>query len=144
VRLRTTEAPTYDDANERCRAITGKGLSKQAFAIFPTILEVGALVGGKTCIVEVHPEVCFATLAGAPLSKKKSWGGMKRRIELLDRAGLVLPHDLSGASDAPPDDVLDASVAAWSGARFLRGEAVRVGSDDGQRRGDGEPIAIWA
>ena len=138
------EAPTYDDANERCRAINGKGLSKQAFAIFPTILEVDALIGGKTRIVEVHPEVSFVTLAGAPLSKKKSWGGMKRRIELLDRVGFVIPHDLGGASEAPPDDVLDATVAAWSGARFLKGEAVRVGSDDGQRREDGEPIAIWA
>jgi predicted RNase H-like nuclease len=138
------EATTYAEANRVCREVTGQGLSRQAYALAPKILEVDALVGRVPGLVEVHPEVSFRVLAGETLPKKKTWGGVQRRRALLVGAGIELPDDLGPANEVPVDDVLDATVAAWSGLRIARGEAVRVGDDDHQRRSDGEPIAIWA
>jgi predicted RNase H-like nuclease len=38
------ETPHYDDANEHCRALTGKGLSRQAYNLRAKILEVDEVV----------------------------------------------------------------------------------------------------
>ena len=65
---------------------------------------------------EVHPEISFAVLLGAPASApKKSWAGMCERREALESAGLTLDHTHGDAVLlAPVDDMLDAAVAAWS------------------------------
>lgn len=67
-------------------------------------------------LFEVHPEVSFRELAGGPLETKKSFTGQTHRVELLASAGI----HLDGRID---DDLLDAAIAAWSAARYARGEA---------------------
>lgn len=108
--------------------------------------EVERWIGQAHCpVYEVHPEVSFAILLGAPASApKKSWAGMSQRRLALERAGLSL--DETGgeaAARAAVDDMLDAAVAAWSARRILRGQAVTL-PDPPPARPHGRPIAIWA
>jgi len=80
---------------------------------------------GGTRLYEVHPEVSFWALAGAPLrAGKHTWTGQAERRALLEAAGLVIPTELGRAGMvAATDDVLDAAVAAWSAQRIANGHA---------------------
>jgi predicted RNase H-like nuclease len=92
-------------------------------------------------VIEVHPEVSFAALAGRPLqNSKRSWNGQMERRRLLASAGIELPDELT-AGDAAADDVLDAAIAAWSAARKDRGEAATVPAEPPVQ--DGRRVAIW-
>jgi len=120
--LAALRATHYPDANAASRAAIGKGLSKQAWSLFPRIREVrAAIVSGLPAPVqESHPEVCFAVMTGGPLPRKASWDGVLRRIQALQAAGLdPLPHRGLPPSVAP-DDVLDAIAVAWSARRAAR------------------------
>ena len=87
-------------------------------------------------VFEVHPEVSFAELAKSPIVfSKQTWTGFMLRRRLLARAGIDLPDELG---DAPLIDVLDAAAAAWSAARYARGEARPLPEATGQGIG-----AIW-
>jgi predicted RNase H-like nuclease len=96
-------------------------------------------------VYEVHPEVSFAILLGAPASApKKSWAGMCERRRALECAGLALDHIHGDAGlRAAVDDMLDATVAAWSARRITRGQALRI-PDTAPTGPSGRPIAIWA
>ncbi len=128
--------------------------SKQAFWIFPRIQEVDlalrtdAELTGR--VFEIHPEVSFRMMRGAPLDEpKKKDGrchadGMNLRKDLLRAQGFTA--DL--VDQAPPrgaglDDLLDACAVLWSAARVLNGEALVLpdlpGVDD-----MGLKVAIWA
>ncbi len=49
------------------RELTGHGISLQAFALKPKLFQVEQWVRETPArVVEIHPEVCFARLAGAP------------------------------------------------------------------------------
>jgi predicted RNase H-like nuclease len=124
---------------------TGAGVSAQAFALRRKLLEVDAWVrhAGVT-VVEVHPEVSFAGLAGRPLlESKRTWAGVVRRRRLLAEAGIVLDDDLGPAgSAAAVDDILDAAIAAWTARRVARNEAEPM-PDPPQVFSDGIPSAIW-
>jgi predicted RNase H-like nuclease len=136
------EALSYEAANTLSREQSGKGLSKQSYALAKRILEADALVQTDPRVFEVHPEVSFRELAGKVLPSKKTWEGQMRRRRLLEQAGIVLPDDLGPASVVPPDDVLDAAVAAWSALRIARGEALTLPADppiDSSER----KVAIW-
>jgi len=91
--------------------LTGAGISRQAFALSPKLLEVDAWMSRAPCpVYEVHPELSFALLLGAPAAApKKSWAGMAERRRALDGAGLNL-DDVGGeaATRAGVDDMLDA------------------------------------
>lgn len=126
--------PTWADANERSKALHGKGISRQTFGIMPKIAEVDAVMREDLSlqerIVEVHPEVSFREIAGgrALLSKKKRVPGFAERRDLLLAAlpGLVIPAtrpEVRAFAGAPADDVLDAIAAAWTALRFARVEA---------------------
>jgi predicted RNase H-like nuclease len=117
------EALSYEEANALSRRESGKGLSRQSYALAKKILEADALVQTDPRVLEVHPEVSFRELAGALVPSKKTWEGQMRRRRLLEQAGIELPEELGPASVVPPDDVLDAAVAAWSALRIARGEA---------------------
>ena len=95
-------------------------------------------------MVEVHPAVCFAELAGRPLPYGKStWAGVERRRRLLDGVGLTLAPDLGVAGQcAGVDDVLDAAVAAWTAGRVRDGIA-RSLPDPPEVFSDGLAAAIW-
>jgi predicted RNase H-like nuclease len=131
------EASTYEEANELARELTGKGLTRQSFALRRRILEVDPIADRDERVIEVHPEVSFCELAGAPLSHSKhATEGLAERRELLEYAGIRLPAPLPGVPEA---DVLDATVAAWTARRFARGEARPFPPHHRDRIG-----AIWA
>jgi predicted RNase H-like nuclease len=123
------EAATYAEA----RAL-GLGVSSQAYALRRRILEVDEAARADRRVVEAHPEVSFRALAGKTLPPKKTWAGQAERRTALAAAGIELPEDLGPANVVPPDDLLDAAVAAWSAQRVAEGRAERLG-DDG--------AAIW-
>jgi predicted RNase H-like nuclease len=139
------QAATYEEANRRCRSLTGQGLSRQAFALAQKILDVDqSRAGAGARLYEVHPEVSFRALAGMSLrAGKRTWAGYAERRVLLERAGIVVPVDLGPAGRmAGVDDVLDAAVAAWSAHRIARGEA-RCLPDPPERDAEGRSVAIW-
>lgn len=119
------DAADYAEAAARCVAVSGRGLSKQSWALVAKTREVAALrerVGVP--VYEVHPEVSFRALAGEPLRwAKTTWNGLARRRRLLAEAGIAVPDDLGAAGAAGADDVLDAAVVAWSAARIAAGTA---------------------
>ncbi|MFI6359108.1 DUF429 domain-containing protein [Streptomyces sp. NPDC050743] len=118
----------YAAAANRCRELTGGRLSRQAWGLAPKLLEARACWLADERIHEVHPEVSFSALAGGvPLAyAKKTWRGQNLRRALLAGAGIVLPEELGEADRIAVDDVLDATVAAWSAHRIARGIAERV------------------
>jgi predicted RNase H-like nuclease len=127
-------AATYAEA----RAVL-PSLSAQSFALGKKILEVEACLEER--VIEVHPEVSFAALAGRPLrNSKRSWNGQMERRLLLASAGIELPDELTAGHTAA-DDVLDAAIVAWSAARKERGEAATLPVDPPVQ--DGRPVAIW-
>jgi predicted RNase H-like nuclease len=139
------EATTYAEANQRCRAVTGKGMSRQAWALRPGILEADRLRAALAVpFREVHPEVSFTAMAGAPLqAPKRTWAGHCERRRLLAASGIALPDDLGPAGRfAGTADVLDAAAAAWTARRVADG-AARPLPDPPPRAADGHPIAIW-
>jgi predicted RNase H-like nuclease len=129
------EADTFAEAVLRARQATGKGISKQAFALRKRILEVDAFAALDERIIEVHPEVSFRELAGHPLRHSKHTPeGLDERRALLRAAGLDAPA-LRGVPEA---DLLDALAAAWTADRHLRGESQPLPADHAERIG-----AIW-
>jgi predicted RNase H-like nuclease len=139
------EAPTYAEANQLCRATTGKGLSRQSWALGERILEVDRLRAGLAVpLREVHPEVSFAAMAGGPpRASKRTWNGHAERRALLAAAGIDLPDDLGPAGGfAGAADVLDAAAAAWTARRIATGAARPLPDPPTQAAGD-HPIAIW-
>lgn len=120
------DATDYATANDAARASTGKGVSRQAWALVPKIREVIAwLPTAGVPVIEAHPEGCFAALLGAPAAaSKKTWAGMTQRLGALTAAGFDLTDvDETAARAAITDDLLDAAAAAWTAARFHRGAA---------------------
>ena len=133
-------APDYPAANLRCRELTGGGLSAQAWGLRARLLEADQFRRGCAHpLYEVHPELSFAGLAGAPLQDSKhSAAGRAVRRALLARAGIELPAAVPGAAT---DDLLDAAAVAWSARRIAAGAAV-VLIDPAQRGDDGCEIGI--
>jgi predicted RNase H-like nuclease len=139
------DAPSYADACAAARALDGRAISRQAWALRPKILEVGAWLAAAPCpVYEVHPEVSFSLLTGAPImAGKRSAAGLAARRQALLEAGIVAPTDLADARGVAADDVLDATVVAWSARRIAAGRA-RSFPDPPERLPDGRLDAIWA
>ncbi len=136
---------TYEQASALNRRLTGSGISRQAFNLRDKILQVDAWLSRAPCpVVEVHPELTFAELAGAPLRDSKStWAGAVRRRQLLASARIELSGDLGlSGRQAGVDDVLDAGAVAWTASRVARGTARQV-PDPPERFSDGIACAIW-
>jgi predicted RNase H-like nuclease len=120
-------AETYEEATRRNREALGKGLSRQSWGIAPKIREVDELLRQRSELVsrvrEVHPEVCFWALYGAPMPhSKKTREGFRARIDTVGAhlpsadelvAAAYLEH---GGFDAARDDIVDALVAALTAA----------------------------
>jgi predicted RNase H-like nuclease len=138
------ECETYAEANRVCRDLTGKGFSVQAWGLRRKIAEADEFRRPSSSLpqvqlYEVHPELSFAALAGAPLSNSKhTRAGLAIRRELLVRAGLTLPPKVAGV---PENDLLDAAAVAWSAGRIAVGQAT-VLTSPAQRADDGAEIAI--
>lgn len=122
-------APGYAEANAMSRALTGKGLSRQAWGIVPKIREVDDLLRSeprqRNTVREVHPELLFPALgAGAggwgppTVHSKRSEAGYRERLEILATHlpdAEALAREALGRyrrKDVARDDVLDALAAA--------------------------------
>lgn len=136
-------APDYATANRRCRELTGRGLSAQAWGLRARLLEADRFRRGcAVTLHEVHPELSFAALSGAPLTDSKHRpAGIAVRRALLEGAGIAVPQRVTGAAE---HDLLDAAAVAWSARRIAAGTA-RVLPDPlgtAQRDNDGFDITI--
>lgn len=128
---------------------TRPGFSLQAFHLRAKLDEVdrclrdGAHVGR---VFEVHPELAFATLHGAPLDGKKTARGREQRRAALLRNGFADPEALVHACrgrGARRDDVLDACAAAWSAARIACGRATALPEGEPERDRFGLAMQIF-
>jgi len=121
-----------EQVQRRCRELTGKGISRQALALAPRILEVDRCLPDPR-IVEAHPELSFAALAGRVLASKHGAAGIEERIAVLDAHWLASTEmgDIvsSGGtanildnrpSGVPVVDALDALAVTWTALRHLR------------------------
>ena len=152
-------ADSYGEANRLSRERAGKGLSKQFYGLMPKIREARASLPKESfCLsarlraAEVHPEVSFTVLAGAPMpfpkkNKKDSTdrrGAEQRRAALTDdfpNIADALRAPLAGTPNAALDDVLDSAAAAWTARRIASGDALCLG--EGEFDETGYPMNIW-
>jgi predicted RNase H-like nuclease len=131
--------PTYQDATAQSLALSGKGMSQQAFNICRKIAEVNWAMQRQDQgrVFEIHPEVSFWALAGRPMVFKKNTpdGYEERRAWLNKELGLPIwsrTEAFAIVRPASPDDLLDATVAAWT--------AWRAADDRAQRLPGTEPL----
>jgi predicted RNase H-like nuclease len=133
------EQESYAAAKRLCHDLTGRGFSVQAWGLRAKLLEANEY--RETCghpLYEVHPELAFRAMAGAPLADSKhSPAGRELRRELLARQGITLP----ARHTAPVTDVLDAAAVAWSAWRIAAGTAATVPGEP-QADDRGREIAI--
>jgi predicted RNase H-like nuclease len=133
------EQASYQAASQRCRELTGQGFSIQAWGLRAKLLEADQY--RETCghpLYEVHPELAFGAMAGAPLAHSKhTEAGRDQRRALLGQAGIVLP----AIPRAPVTDILDAAAVAWSAWRIAAGQAAVIPATP-QRDSAGREIAI--
>ena len=145
------DAETHADACVRHRAIDGRGLSIQAFAIMPKILEVDRSLRRHaqraTRVVEVHPEVSFALWnGGRPMAHGKTQAAGREEREALiqqewPRWRPALWERLKGGVAA--DDLNDAFAALWTARRLVDGVAVSFPEEE-HRDAFGLPMRILA
>lgn len=139
------EALTYAEAREANKAATaGTSASAQAYALRTKILEVDSWVRGTpgVTVIEVHPELSFATMLGEPVgTSKKTQAGVAARRDALRDAGLTAPAWSRGSGFAE-DDLLDAFAAAWTASRHAAGAAESL-PEIPERFADGLAAAIW-
>lgn len=133
-------------ATARSVARTGAGLSMQAWRLVPKIAQADALVGEWPAdrLLEVHPEVAFATLLGEVPPRKTSWPGFAVRRTALGEVGIVLPDRFPGDLGAAPDDVVDAAVCAWVADGRAAGLPLLQLPDRPTQRDRGRPLTIVA
>ena len=133
----------FNDVNATCRQLYGRAFSRQSLHLRAKIAEVNRMEREGFPVIEVHPELSFTAMnSGRPLTfSKKTWGGFRERISLLEENGLHLSdHLLLPVRHLAPDDIVDAAVAAWSAYRHSVGSAISYPPDDQNLR---EP-RIWA
>lgn len=125
-------APDYARACAVSRRLTGRAISVQTWNIGPKILEWTGLELPPH-VVEAHPELVMRRLApDVGFVSKKTARGAGQRIAALGRWLDVASALGELPAGARLDDVLDALAAAWSAARWARGEAeVLGGGPDG-------------
>jgi predicted RNase H-like nuclease len=139
-------AATYEEACAIARRATGSAPSRQAWALRTKVLELDRWWVDAPCPVhEVHPEMSFSVMTGAPiLARKTTWAGLTTRRAALAKQGIDVPDDLGPAGRlAGADDVLDAAAVAWTARRILTGDALTF-PDPPVDLGDGRRQAIWA
>ena len=126
-------APDYATARVRCREVMGgKGLSAQTWGLRDPVLAVDELLRepgwARDHLVETHPELSLADLAGRVLPSKKGPDGRAARLDAL--TGWL---DLDAGAVPAGDDHLDAAACAWSAARWSGGVAGVLGGEPDER-----------
>jgi predicted RNase H-like nuclease len=138
-------AVSLAEANRLCRRLCdGGGFSVQAWGLRTKVLEADAYRDrGRHELIEVHPEIAFAGLSGAPMDHpKRSWNGQNDRRRALASAGVRIPGRLARAGAVPVDDLLDAAAVAWCAREHALGGGVRVPEPPDQFDHRGRPIVI--
>jgi predicted RNase H-like nuclease len=151
------EAASYAEACRLALATSDppRKVSKQAFHLFPKVLELDRLLIAdaslRETLRECHPEVAFMLMnGGRPLAEPKKVKSRPHPPGLDERKALLA--DVAGFEraflDAPPrgvgaDDLLDACACCHAAARWLRGEAQLFPADPPRDR-HGIAIAIMA
>ena len=130
-------------------------VAKQTYHLFPKIREVDRLMtpGLQARVVECHPETSFWALnTRRPLDlpkkvKSRPYApGIEERRSLLEAAGYsagLFATPPWRAGTAGDDDLVDATVAAWTAARVACGTARRF-PEDPPIDGHGLRMEIWA
>jgi predicted RNase H-like nuclease len=120
-------AGSYAEACEVSRVASGRALSLQAWHLVPRISDLDAALpdGGLPWVAEMHPELSFATMAGAPLPPKRTADGRAARLAAMHR---WLPELRLDAVPRPArtEDALDALALAWSARRWVLGQATTL------------------
>lgn len=127
------DATTRAEADSISRAIQGKGVGAQAFAIYARVRDVDQAVrntpGAREFVYEIHPEICFWAMNGGKAiveSKRKAPGYELRRALIEGHFG---SKAVSQVREAHPqtlvadDDMLDAFAALWTAERINSGTA---------------------
>jgi predicted RNase H-like nuclease len=126
-------AATYEEACEISRSARGKAISRQLFGILPKIRELDQIETPalQQKLVEMHPEVSFAELAGAPMTSHKSQpaGRLERLLALKSEFPDVETVSTPRLRGTQPDDILDAFVGAWSARRFATNTHIQLGGE---------------
>ncbi|MCA3260437.1 MAG: DUF429 domain-containing protein [Telmatospirillum sp.] len=142
------DAPDYRAALVANRKAHGIGLSKQSFNLFPKMLELDAVLrASPPCrIVEAHPELGFARLAGAPiLAPKRTAEGRQARLGVLAKAGFGIVEkwlDRFPRAEVAVDDVIDAAGVCVAALRVAGGKAECLPPVPSRDR-YGIEMAIW-
>lgn len=146
------------DYGEACRLALAtskppRKVSKQGFHLFPRIREIDLMLRADPAlrdrVFEVHPELAFATMRGAPLTHPKKIKGTINPDGMAERQALLfaqgIPADIMQArppKGAGADDALDALAALVVARHILAGRG-RPFPDPPERDSHGLPIAIW-
>jgi predicted RNase H-like nuclease len=120
------DAVDYADACARSRSASGRALPLQAWHITPRIADVDDAMTPalQARLLEVHPEVSLAELAGAVLPPKKLAAGGDARIAALQQWRPDVATEVAARPrPARSDDAIDALACAWTAERWLRGVA---------------------
>lgn len=140
-------ARSQAEATRLNRAAGGGGISVQAFNIIARIREIDGWITSdrQSRVLEGHPELAFATLAGRHLSHhKKRPEGRADRAGLLTWAGFDLPRlDAARPRGVAPDDLLDACILALTARRVASGTALRLPEVPARDR-RGLRMEMWA
>jgi len=147
--LDVLSSPTYAQARALAR---GRGVlapSAQVWGLRAAIAEVGVCARADGPVREVHPEAAFQAMLqqrapGAHLARaKRTLEGLNERLALLHAEGLRPARSTGGGGRLSPDDVLDATAAAWSAARIAEGRALTFPAEPPRDPRTGRPVAIW-
>lgn len=127
-------ASSYAEANAISRQNQNLGISQQAWAIYPKIRELDALLQSRPAlcerIVEIHPEVSFCHWnGGVPIvAGKRTPDGAAMRRALLDAHfganAFTEARRRHSRADVADDDIADAFAALWTAERIVRGESI--------------------
>lgn len=131
-------AATYLEAKAASIAAQKKGISQQAWAIYPKIRQVDDALQAdsdlRARVVEVHPELTFSTWAGAPIlpGKKRPEGHAIRRDLIASDFGIMAfesARNQVSRGQASNDDIADAFAALWTARRIVNGSSRTLPSD---------------
>jgi len=131
-------ASTYAEAKAASIGAQKKGISQQAFAIYPKIREVDTALQSdadlRSRVFEVHPELTFSTWARAPIMPaKRTTEGHAIRRKLIDTDFGPLAFESARNQierrHASNDDIADAFAALWTARRIISGTSQTLPPD---------------
>jgi predicted RNase H-like nuclease len=144
--------PSFDKANKLAKDRTGRGISRQAYNLFPRIRAVDEIIrqtsGAADRFYEVHPELAYREMNdGYPVSQnKKTAEGKHARQKLLDEhighGVFDFLREQALKKQVGDDDLADALAALWVAQRITQGQARSIELDETQDA-HGLRMSMW-